>query len=159
MIRPTGIAILVCGVMAAAGVMRAAETDQPAWAYAVPTAADREYRGAPEPDDRTPLSLPGTDLMFSPAEIRGYARDARDVHMPPADWHPNDHPPMPDIVSIGVPERGVRACAFVITPTVKPIQAPQVSRVCRWIISSSNCMTFAMVFGRPRSRERTMSRL
>lgn len=117
--RATGIAILVCSVTAATGAMHAAETERPAWAYAIPSAADREVERAPEPDDRTPLSLPGTDLRFSPAEIRGYARDARDIHLPPADWHPGDHPPMPDIVSIGAPARGVRACAFCHYPNGK----------------------------------------
>jgi len=117
--RPTGIAIVLCTFTAAAGALHAAETQQPAWAYAIPTAADRERNPPREPDDGTDFSLPGTDRTFTSAEIRGYARDEPDVQMAPADWHPGDHPPMPDIVAIGTPSQGVRACAFCHYPNGK----------------------------------------
>ncbi len=117
--RRAGIGILLCSVMAAGGAMHAAETQAPDWAYAIPTAADREINRPPEPDDLTPLSLTGSDLMFSPAEIRGRSRANPDVQLPPADWHPGDHPPMPEIVRIGNPPAKVRACAFCHYPNGK----------------------------------------
>ena len=117
--KEIAISVLASIICSAAGAVHAAETEQPAWAYAIPTEADRERERPPEPDDLTPLGLPGTELRFSPAEIRGYARENPDVHMPPADWHPNDHPPMPGIVAMGAPARGVRACAFCHYPNGK----------------------------------------
>lgn len=117
--KSIGIAVLFSAVAAVVAATHAAESEHPAWAYAIPTAADREVERAPEPDDLTPLSLTGTERMFTPAEIRGYARGARDVILPPADWHPGDHPPMPEVVSIGAPERGVRACSFCHYPNGK----------------------------------------
>jgi cytochrome c553 len=99
--------------------MHAAEIQQPAWAYAIPTASDRETNPEQEPDDSTLLGLPGTDRKFTPAEIRGYARANRDVQMAPADWYPGDHPHMPDIVAKGAPARGVRACSFCHYPNGK----------------------------------------
>jgi len=111
--------VLVCAICAVWGPVKAAEPEQPAWAYAIPTAADREVERPPEPDDLTPVGLPGTNLKFSPAEIRGYARENPDASMPPADWHPGDHPPMPEIVAMGAPSRGVRACAFCHYPNGK----------------------------------------
>ena len=113
------IFVLASAICAVAGAVQSAEPEPPAWAYAIPTAADREVERPPEPDDLIPLSLPGTDLKFSPAEIRGYARENPDAPMPPADWHPGDHPPMPEIVAMGAPARGVRACAFCHYPNGK----------------------------------------
>lgn len=43
--------------------------------------------------DHPLLSLPGTDLKFTPAQIR--------ENFGPADWYPQDHPAMPDIVAKG----------------------------------------------------------
>jgi cytochrome c553 len=115
----TGIAILLCSVMAAGGAIQAAEAEAPAWAYAIPTAADREVERAPEPDDLTPIGLAGSDLMFTPAEIRGRSRANPEIQLPPADWHPGDHPQMPEVVRIGNPGSGVRACAFCHYPNGK----------------------------------------
>jgi len=114
--RRIGIAIILCSIMAAGGAMHAAEAEAPAWAYAIPTAADREVERPPEPDDLTPLSLVGSDLMFTPAEIRGRSRANPEIQLPPADWHPGDHPPMPEVVRIGNPASAVRACSFCHYP-------------------------------------------
>nr|TFG52406.1 MAG: hypothetical protein E4H34_05055 [Hyphomicrobiales bacterium] len=113
------IAILSCSVTALGGASYAADAQRPDWAYAIPTAADREVDRPAEPDDDTPMRLPGTDRMFTSAEIRGYARDTPDIQMAPADWYPGDHPPMPDIVAKGNPAEGVRACSFCHYPNGK----------------------------------------
>src|SRR6478609_1047522 len=47
---------------------------------------------APLPDHPR-LSLPDTERQFSPAEIRN--------NFAPADWYPQDHLPMPEIVAHG----------------------------------------------------------
>ncbi|MCM8578790.1 c-type cytochrome [Accumulibacter sp.] len=53
------------------------------------------------PGDHVPRSVPGSSATFSMAQ-------AQDLYFAP-DWHPDDHPPMPEIVARGrKPE--VRAC-------------------------------------------------
>jgi len=89
---------------------------QPAWAYAIPippaTPAPGAAAPAPTPAaaDPTIRSLPGTDRTFTRAQIS----DA----FGPADWYPNDHPPMPDIVAKGR-RPDVRACALCHMPNGK----------------------------------------
>jgi cytochrome c553 len=89
------------------------------WAYAIAPPAPAGARGggaapaagapaaAPAP---APVQLPGSTLSFTPAQIR----DA----FGPADWFPQDHPVMPEIVAKGRrPE--VRACALCHMPNGK----------------------------------------
>ena len=70
--------------------------DPPAWAY--PLMDEDRGRG---PDDGTMLSVPGSDLQLTQSQIN-------DPFNPP-DWYPDEHPPMPEIVSHGRPP-DVRAC-------------------------------------------------
>ena len=87
-----------------------AETPPP-WAYGFkepmpPTATPATVAApgapaAPLPDHPL-LSLPGTDRKFTPADIRD--------NFNPADWYPEDHPVMPEIVAHGKPPL-VWACA------------------------------------------------
>jgi cytochrome c553 len=72
----------------------------PAWAY-VPIAPTQA------PADTDPKSVPGTDVRLTRAQIR-------DLFNVP-DWHPNDHPPMPDIVAHGH-KPGVYGCAYCHLP-------------------------------------------
>src|SRR5258708_7574439 len=86
-----------------------------AWAYgfpqpgapAAPAAEGRTGQAAP---DNSPKRLAGSDLEFTTAQIRdGFG---------PADWFPEDHPKMPEIVAHGRrPE--VRACALCHYPNGK----------------------------------------
>ena len=67
----------------------------PAWAFLWDPTVQ-----VPPPDDK-PNSLPGSKATFS-------WKQARDLFVAP-DWHPDDHPAMPDIVASGrKPE--IRAC-------------------------------------------------
>ncbi|MEQ1760285.1 MAG: c-type cytochrome [Vicinamibacterales bacterium] len=69
--------------------------------------------GAPAPaPDPTPLSVPGSTLTFTRAQIPGGNGAG------PADWFPGDHPTMPDVVARG---RGtdVRACSLCHYPNGK----------------------------------------
>jgi cytochrome c553 len=78
----------------------------PSWAYPVdpPTISTRPQRPA---DDGTRLHVPGSDAAFTRTQIDG----GEEV----ADWFPEDHPAMPDIVRKG---RGnVRACAYCHQPS------------------------------------------
>ena len=67
----------------------------PAWAY--PWALDFK---AP-PDDGVPRHVPDSAAAFTITQ-------ERDLFFAP-DWHPDDHPPMPDVVAHGRPPE-VRAC-------------------------------------------------
>ncbi len=85
----------------------------PAWAYgfpepgAVAAPAAGGGRGAP---DTAPKHVPGSNLEFTLPQIRdGFG---------PADWFPEDHPKMPEIVAHGR-RPDVRACALCHYPNGK----------------------------------------
>jgi cytochrome c553 len=107
---------LTIAVVCAAGNALAADPP-PAWAYgfpsnapaagAAPPAAAPAAQAAPDP---TPRTVPGSTLKFTVAEIRnGFG---------PADWFPNDHPKMPDVVAHGK-SPDVRACSLCHYPNGK----------------------------------------
>jgi len=99
--------------------------DWPDWAYGLlspltpgdrvappcsPTAKPIEcgYTGQPVPDDGIKRTLPDTSASFTRNEAYfGYG---------PADWYPNDHPLMPDIVAKGNEPEGLQACALCHYP-------------------------------------------
>jgi cytochrome c553 len=83
---------------------------QPAWAYAIPSPVPPTPAAAPATPDTTPRTLPGSDKTFTRAQIS----DA----FGPADWYPNDHPPMPDVVAKGR-RPDVRACGLCHMPNGK----------------------------------------
>jgi cytochrome c553 len=91
-------------------------TDLPAWAYGFDNATeapradrpDSEARGGP--DNGVLRHLPGSTLSFTLTQIRDNSG--------PADWYPNDHPPMPDIVAHGH-KPNVTACSFCHYPNGK----------------------------------------
>ena len=99
----------------------------PPWAYGfttvagpapqAPGAAAVPPAGAPAAEDASLKHLPGSTLAFTLAQIRdGFG---------PADWYPQDHPQMPEIVAHGrKPE--VRACSLCHYPNGKgrPENAP-----------------------------------
>ena len=75
----------------------------PAWAY--PVNPGGRGGGAVAPDTR--FGLPGTDRRFTRAELQnGFG---------PADWRPETHPRMPEVVARGR-EPAVRACALCHYP-------------------------------------------
>lgn len=64
--------------------------------------------GMPTDTSGTLMRLKGSDRTFTIAQITSpYS---------PADWFPNDHPPMPDIVAHGKEASGFRACAICHFP-------------------------------------------
>lgn len=85
----------------AALVVVDAQQAPPPWAYTVNPPATPG--AAPAPVDPAPKQVPGSTVSLTVAQTR-------DAYNPP-DWHPNDHPPMPDAVAHGRPKE-MRACGF-----------------------------------------------
>lgn len=73
----------------------------PPWAFTVNPPATPG--ATPPPADPSPKQVPGSTVSLTIAQTR-------DAFNPP-DWHPNDHPPMPDAVAHGRPKE-MRACGF-----------------------------------------------
>jgi cytochrome c553 len=114
-----GLAILALIPLVAVAIVGAqyaqpTPAGQPAWAYAIPIPPPTPPAGTPAPApaaaDPTIRSLPATDRTFTRAQIS----DA----FGPADWYPNDHPPMPDIVANGR-RPDARACSLCHMPNGK----------------------------------------
>jgi len=75
----------------------------PSWAYAL----NPDGSTPPPPDATVPLHVPNSTAAYSRAQ-------SQDTFNPP-DWHPDSHPPMPEIVAHGrKPE--VFACAYCHLP-------------------------------------------
>jgi cytochrome c553 len=87
---------------------------QPAWAYAIPIPPPAPPAGTPAPApaaaDPTIRNLPGSDKTFTRAQISD--------PFGPADWFPNDHPTMPEVVAKGR-RPDVRACGLCHMPNGK----------------------------------------
>jgi cytochrome c553 len=108
--RVVTLVVLAVSPIAITGVLRAA-SEPPAWAYAIP--APRPA-GAPAPAppaaDTSMKQVPGSTLTFTRQQISdGFG---------PADWFPQDHPPMPDIVAHGK-RPDARACGLCHYPNGK----------------------------------------
>jgi cytochrome c553 len=87
-------------------VVAVAQTPQqktPYWAYAV----NPPDAGAQNPLAGTPRHVPNSNAGFTDAQIR-------DLFGVP-DWHPSEHPPMPDVVAHGR-KPDVFACAYCHLP-------------------------------------------
>ena len=79
-----------------------ADEAPPPWAFAV------NPPGAQSPaDDGVPRRIPGSPVAFTLGQLRDL------YHVP--DWHPDNHPPMPDIVAYGR-KPAVFACGFCHLP-------------------------------------------
>ena len=95
---------------------QAMPSDLPAWAYGFdnptgappPDSPDSEARGGK--DDGTLRHLPGSTKSFTLTQIRDNSG--------PADWYPEDHPAMPEIVAHGH-KPTVVACSFCHYPNGK----------------------------------------
>ena len=74
--------------------------DPPPWAYGFegpPQAGAAAIPPAPANTDQSHRSLPGVTSQYSRAQIAN--------RFGPADWYPNDHPQMPDVVARGKQSR------------------------------------------------------
>ena len=86
----------------AAGVPAGAADSLPVWAYPVNPPGTK-----PAPDDGTIKHVPNSAAGFTWTQLR-------DLFTPP-DWHPDSHPPMPDVVGRGN-KPGQFACGFCHLP-------------------------------------------
>src|SRR5690348_15780215 len=154
------LALFAVLLLAPLGVtwLRAANDPPPWWAYGVPElppgqteatpgpgragpnaagragapgapAAARAGGGAPGAGrNAVPQQVPGSKFQFTTAEINnGYG---------PADWFPEDHPTMPDIVAHGRHDPDARACSLCHLPEGKgrPENAPPAGQSFEYIM-------------------------
>jgi cytochrome c553 len=94
-----GFALLLTGL----SIAPASGAEPPYWAYPV----NPSPGGPVPPDDGTTIRVPDSEAAFTRTEIL----DRFDV----ADWHPEDHPEMPDVVRTGR-EPVMRGCGYCHTP-------------------------------------------
>jgi cytochrome c553 len=89
-----------------------APANLPLWAYGYAQPGSKPAPAMPAaPDDGSPKTLVGSTGKFTLTQIRdGFG---------PADWHPGDHPAMPEIVARGRKDGNVRACALCHYPNGK----------------------------------------
>lgn len=86
--RTTTLLSLLLALGMAAGTPALAQDEPPAWAFVInPPGLE------PPPDDGVPRHVPDSDAAFTTSQTR-------DLFFAP-DWHPGDHPPMPEIVARG----------------------------------------------------------
>jgi cytochrome c553 len=97
-------------VLGAATAVQAADAPA-AWAYGYMTPPPAEAPATPAaaqpaqpPDNTTKLSVPGSKMEFTRAQVAN--------RFGPADWFPEDHGPMPDIVAHGKQDKDVFACSL-----------------------------------------------
>ena len=74
------------------------------WAYVL-NDPDAQTGEAPDPEEM--VTVPGSDVSMP--------RSAININTGPPDWHPEGHPPMPELVSSGGGE-GVVACGYCHLP-------------------------------------------
>ncbi len=113
------LAVMPFAAIAVLGAQYAPPTPpgQPAWAYGISVPPPPGAPAMPPAsEDKTMYKLPGTDRTF----LRSQISDP----FGPADWYPNDHPPMPDIVAHGrkmgaTVNDSIRACGLCHMPNGK----------------------------------------
>jgi cytochrome c553 len=80
----------------------------PYWAFTVNPPAQASHAPAKKPDGHTLHHVPGSKQAFTQQQIDAAA-------FAPPDWHPDGHPPMPEIVAHGR-KPAVMACGFCHLP-------------------------------------------
>src|SRR6476620_5831921 len=97
-----GTLLFACAMVTAAVAFAAAAGIPPPWAFAVNPPGTQ-----PPVDDGVPRHLPNSSAAFTITQVR-------DLFNVP-DWHPDNHPSMPEIVAQGR-KPGVFACGFCHLP-------------------------------------------
>jgi cytochrome c553 len=98
----------ICAALIAGGVAagaHAADEPPPAWAFTDNPPAIQQAK--PPPDDGLPKHVAGSAVALTLSQIK----NPFDI----PDWHPDDHPPAPDIVVHGR-KPGVLACGYCHLP-------------------------------------------
>jgi cytochrome c553 len=112
-----GIAILLGSAAALGATAYAAELQQPTWAYGVPQPG--QVNPPPARDDGKMLTIDGSKRTFTMNQVRGRVDNDTPARQGPADWFPEDHPYMPQIVAEGDDKRGIIACSLCHYPNGK----------------------------------------
>jgi cytochrome c553 len=112
-----GFAVLMGTAIGIAGAIHAAELQQPAWAYGVP--APGQVNPPAARDDGKVLSIEGSERHFTLNQVRGRRDNDSNARVQPADWFPDEHPYMPQIVAEGDQARGIIACSLCHYPNGK----------------------------------------
>jgi cytochrome c553 len=94
----TRTALLALSLMAGLSTAIPVQSQEPPPAWAFPVNPP-DFK--PAPDDGTPRRVPGSTATYTLTQVR-------DLFVAP-DWHPADHPPMPEVVSHGR-KPDVQAC-------------------------------------------------
>jgi cytochrome c553 len=81
----------------------------PLWAYPVLPPGTKPI--PPPPDDGSPKSVPGTSVKMTLSQIRDFSK------VP--DWHPDDHPAMPQVVAQSRPPDVRFGCGYCHLPNGK----------------------------------------
>lgn len=107
----SAVSMLVCALVVVAVARQQSEKSKlhqgpPYWAYCVNPPTDASQTAA-KPADIAPQHVPNSTASFTLAQIG-------DLYTVP-DWHPNAHPPMPDIVGHGR-KPDVYACGYCHLP-------------------------------------------
>jgi len=107
------VAITAASVFWISATVATAQSGPPPWAYGFTSPNGPLPKAGSESlpaDVNAPKHLPGSKLSFTIAQIWD--------QFSPADWYPEDHPPMPEIVAHGR-KPAVRACGFCHYPNGK----------------------------------------
>lgn len=96
----------------------------PPWAYGFPTAPGPNAPTVPA--STPPASVPDASIHHIEGSDKGFTRAQVGDNYGPADWFPNEHPAMPEIVSHGRKEAMIAACMLCHYPNGKgkPENAP-----------------------------------
>jgi len=97
------VGVLAVAIVVLAGGLAGAADVPPPWGFAV----NPPDTPKPPPDDGVLRRVPGSAATYTLTQIR-------DLFSPP-DWHPDDHPPMPDPVAHGK-KPNVFACGYCHLP-------------------------------------------
>ncbi len=104
------VLVLILGLVAVSAGVPAADHSMPLWAFGYKAPPPPAGAPAPAPAPAQPAApevartLPGSTGSFTRSQI--YSRFS------PADWFPNAHPPMPEIVAKGREAANLWACSF-----------------------------------------------
>jgi cytochrome c553 len=105
---PSAVVLAAVAAAAVAAAQAPSATVPPPWAYVVPPPAPAGAAAAAAPaDDGQQLRIPGSSVALTRTQLR-------DLFNPP-DWHPENHPPPPEVVAHGR-RPDVRACGYCHYP-------------------------------------------
>ena len=141
------VALTIAFISVIAATAAMAQSGPPPWAYGFTSANGPLPKAGSQSlpkDDGTPKHLPGSKFAFTLAQIWD--------QFAPADWYPEDHAPMPEIVAHGR-KPDVHACGFCHYPNGKGRSENAASRVSLTPISCRRSTISGVAQGILRTRE------